>query len=330
MYSNTPCFAIQILILNIFLCFTSILIYGILDLGGGTMEIRVLQYFLAIAREQSISGAAEFLHISQPTLSRQIHDMEEELGKQLFIRGNRKITLTEEGMILRKRSEEILGLVKKTEDEIAFSDDISEGDIYIGAGETNAIHLLANCAHQLQLHYPGIRYHIASGDTKDVLEELDKGLIDFGLLFGSVDKSKYESVKIPFQDVYGLLMRKDCELAKKDVICPEDIWDKAIICNRNSCNNESEFFTWLKKDCSEINVIATYNLLYNASILVEEKIGYAIALDQIIDVSNESALCFKPFDPPLYASMSLVWKKYQIFSKAAEKYLDQMKKLLNS
>lgn len=294
------------------------------------MEIRVLQYFLAIAREQSISGAAEFLHISQPTLSRQIRDMEEELGKQLFVRGNRKITLTEEGMILRKRSEEILGLVKKTEDEIAFSDDISEGDIYIGAGETNAIHHLARCAHQLQLNYPGIRYHIASGDTRDVLEELDKGLIDFGLLFGTVDKSKYEFLDIPFEDVYGILMRKDCELAKKDAIRPEDIWDKPIICNRNAWDNSNEIFTWLKKDRSEVNIIATYNLLYNASILVEEKIGYAIGLDKIIDVSHESALCFKPFDPPLYAHMSLIWKKYQVFSKAAEKYLAQMQSMLNS
>ena len=187
------------------------------------MELRVLQYFLAIAREQSISGAAEFLHISQPTLSRQIRDMEEELGKQLFIRGNRRISLTEEGMILRKRAEEILGLVKKTEDEIAFSDDISEGDVYIGAGETHAVHLLAEGASQLQLQYPGIRYHIASGDTTDVLEELDRGLIDFGLLFDSVDKSKYECLQLPHQDIYGILMRRDCALAKKEVITPEDL-----------------------------------------------------------------------------------------------------------
>ena len=131
------------------------------------MELRVLQYFLAIAREQSISGAAEFLHVSQPTLSRQIRDMEDELGKQLFIRGNRKITLTEEGMILRKRSEEIIGLVKKTEDEIALSDDISEGDIYIGAGETHAIHILTDSAIQVETSYPNIRFHIPCGETTD-------------------------------------------------------------------------------------------------------------------------------------------------------------------
>lgn len=292
------------------------------------MELRVLQYFLAIAREQSISGAAEFLHISQPTLSRQIRDMEEELGKQLFIRGNRKITLTEEGMILRKRSEEILGLVKKTEDEIALTDDISEGDIYIGAGETHALHLLADGAKELQKNYPNIRIHIASGDTTDVLEELDKGLIDFGLLFGSVDKSKYDYLEFPVKDTYGILMRKDSELAKKDVITPEDLWNKPLICNRNSINSENDILKWLKKDRTEINIIATYNLLYNASIMVESGIGYAIALDNIINVTGDSTLCFRPLYPCLDAGMSLIWKKYQIFSKAAEKYLILMQKNL--
>lgn len=290
------------------------------------MELRVLQYFLAIAREQSISGAAEFLHVSQPTLSRQIRDMEDELGKQLFIRGNRKITLTEEGMILRKRSEEIIGLVKKTEDEIALSDDISEGDIYIGAGETHAIHILTDSAIQLQTSYPNIHFHIASGDTTDVLEELDRGLIDFGLLLGSIDKTKYEYLELPMKDIYGILMRKDSVLAEKEVITPEDLWDKPLICNRNSINHEDDIYKWLKRDQSEINIIATYNLLYNASIMVESGIGYAIALDNIINVTGDSKLCFRPLYPSLDARMSLVWKKYQIFSKAAEKYLIQMQK----
>ena len=294
------------------------------------MDLRVLQYFLAIAREQSISGAAEFLHVSQPTLSRQIKDMEEELGKQLFIRGNRKITLTEEGMILRKRSEEILGLVKKTEDEIALSDDISEGDIYIGAGETPAVHLLAQGAKQLQSDYPKIRFHIASGDTTDVLEELDKGLIDFGLLFGAIDKSKYESLELPIKDTYGILMRKDSVLADQEKITPEDLWDKPLICNRNFRSNENEIYKWLKKDVSELNIIATYSLLYNASIMVEAGIGYAFGLDKIINVSGDSNLCYKPLQPQLQASMSLIWKKYQILSKPAEKYLTELQKILSS
>lgn len=293
------------------------------------MELRVLQYFLAIAREQSISGAAEYLHISQPTLSRQIKDMEEELGKQLFIRGNRKITLTEEGMILRKRSEEILGLVKKTEDEITLLDDISEGDVYIGAGETCAVKTLADGAKQLQMDYPNIRFHIASGDSIDVLEDLDKGLIDFGLIFGTVDKSKYECLPLPMKDTYGILIRKDDELAKKEVITPQDLWNKPLLCNRNANRKDSDVFQWLKKDPTEVNVIATYNLLYNASMMVKAGIGYAFALEHIINVTGESWLCFRPLSPNLHAHMTLIWKKYQILSKPAEKYLMQMQKIVN-
>lgn len=294
------------------------------------MELRVLHYFLAIAREQSISGAAEYLHISQPTLSRQIKDMEDELGKQLFIRGNRKITLTEEGRILRKRAEEILGLVKKTEDEIALNDHITEGDIYIGAGETHAICTLVKGIQQLQQENLHIRLHVSSGDTKDVLDDLDKGLIDFGLVFGCFDKSKYDFIELPVKDTYGILMRKDCELAQKDVITPQDLWDKPLICSRNSIHSENDIFKWLKKDPSQLNIIATFNLLYNGSIMVESGIGYSFALDKIINVSGDSALCFRPLYPTLEAGMTLIWKKYQIFSKAAEKYLMQMQVFLSS
>lgn len=161
------------------------------------MELRVLQYFLAVTREQSISGAAESLHLSQPTLSRQLKDLEDELGKQLFIRGNRKITLTEEGMILRKRAEEVIDLINKTEHEISTTDDVITGDVYIGAGETDAVRYLARAARELQKEYPDVHYHISSGDTTDVLERLDKGLIDFGLLFGTIDTSKYEYLSFP-------------------------------------------------------------------------------------------------------------------------------------
>ena len=161
------------------------------------MELRVLQYFLAVTQEQSISGAAEFLHLSQPTLSRQLKDMEDELGKQLLIRGNRKVTLTEEGMILRKRAEEIMELVRKTEREISLSDEMIAGDIYIGAGETDGIRLLAQAAQKLQYDYPMIHFHIISGDSTTVTEQLDKGLIDFGLLFGKIDTTKYEFLNVP-------------------------------------------------------------------------------------------------------------------------------------
>ncbi|MBS7176787.1 MAG: LysR family transcriptional regulator, partial [Clostridiales bacterium] len=256
------------------------------------MELRVLQYFLAVAREQSISGAAEYLHLSQPTLSRQLKDLEEEFGKQLFIRGNRKITLTEEGMILRKRAEEIIDLVKKTEQEITLNDEVVVGDIYIGAGETDAIRLLARSARQLQQEHPGIRIHISSGESTDVTEKLDKGLIDFGILFDPKDLSRYNYLKIPQKDIWGVLMRRDAPLAKKEAICAEDLWDKPLILSRQ--HREGSFLSlWLNRNEIDLNIVATYSLLYNGSILVDEGIGYALTLDKIINTKG-SDLCFRP------------------------------------
>lgn len=290
------------------------------------MELRVLQYFLAVTREQSISGAAKALHLSQPTLSRQLKDMEDELGKQLMIRGNRKITLTEEGMILRKRAEEILDLVQKAEHEITISDDVIAGDVYIGAGETDAVRLLAKAGKRLQLEYPDIHYHISSGDTTDVLESLDKGLIDFGLIFGTIDTSKYEYVEFPTNDVYGILMRKDSPLAKKDSVRPEDLRDKPLIFNRNTRDGDL-LTSWLGKSLSELHVAATYNLLFNASLMVDEGLGYAFALDQIINTTGNSNLCFVPCEPGLRVGMSLIWKKYQVFPKAAKRFLEEFQSL---
>lgn len=291
------------------------------------MELRVLQYFLAVTREQSISGAAEALHLSQPTLSRQLKDMEDELGKQLLIRGNRKITLTEEGMILKKRAEEIVDLVKKTENEILISDKNISGDIYIGAGETNAVRLIAKVAKTLQKEYPQIHYHISSGDSVDVIERLDKGLIDFALLLGTIDISKYDYLKFPVKDIWGVLMRRDCILATKEYIEPEDLWDKPLIISRQQVDG-SELLNWLKQKISKLNIVATYSLVYNASLMVEEELGYALCLDKIINTTGTSNLCFKPFYPRLEIGMNIVWKKYQIFSKASEKFLNQMQKEL--
>lgn len=286
------------------------------------MEFRVLQYFLAVTREQSISGAAEALHLSQPTLSRQLKDMEEELGKQLMIRGSRRITLTEEGMLLRKRAEEIMELVRKTEDEISLSDETIAGDVYIGAGETEAVRLIARTAKQIQIDYPNIHYHISSGDTTDVMDNLDKGLIDFGLVFSSVDTQRYDSITFPIKDTYGLLIRQDSPLAAKDQITPEDLWDKPLIFNRNAKDGDL-LSAWMKKSISELNVVATYNLLYNGSLMVDEGLGYAVCLDGIINTEG-SSLCFKPFTPKLEAGMQIIWKKYSVFSKAADYFLQQL------
>ena len=294
------------------------------------MELRVLQYFLAVAREQSISRAAESLHLSQPTLSTQLKHLEEELGKTLMIRGtkgSRKIVLTEEGMILRKRAEEILDLVRKTENEITLSDDSVVGDVYIGAGETDMIRLVARTAQAMNEEYPDIHYHISSGNTAFVMEQLDKGLIDFGILYDSVDLSKYDSVKIPESDVWGVLMRRDAPLASKEVITPEDLWDKPLILSQQE-NQKCELAVWMRHDLPKLNVVATYNLIFNGSLFVDEGMGYAVCFDKLINVSGDSTLCFRPLSPELKAAPYLVWKKYQIFSKASEKFMEYFLKYL--
>ena len=296
------------------------------------MEIRVLQYFLAIAREQSIIRAAESLNLSQPTLSTQIKHLEEDLGKQLLIRGtkgSRKVTLTEEGMILRKRAEEILELVKKTENEITLSDSIIMGDVYIGTGETDGIRLLAKTAKNLQKTHPQIHYHITSGNAIFVMEQLDKGLIDFGIVFGKPDLKKYDALKLPSKDIWGVLMPKDSPLADKDTISSEDLWDKPLILSQQEANG-GEVMQWMKKKPSHLNIVSTYNLLFNASLLVEEGLGYAICFDNIIHTSQNSNLCFRPLTPELTTEMYIIWKKYQVFSKPAEKFLSALRESFSS
>lgn len=288
------------------------------------MEFRVLQYFLAVAREESVSGAAEYLHLSQPTLSRQLKDLEEELGKQLFIRGNRKIALTEEGMLLRKRAEEITELVKKAEDEISQSDDMIAGDITIGAGETDGNRFLTKAAKSLQQEYPLVHFHIVSGDRVAVTEALDRGLIDFGLVFGSVDLTKYDSLQIPYKDTWGVVMRRDAPLAEKKAITAEDLMDKPLILSRQAFQN-LEFKDFFHCDQEKLNVVATYNLLYNGSLMVAEGMGYAVTLDKLINVSGDSALCFRPLEPKIEASIAVIWKRYQVFSKAAKKFLQKLR-----
>ena len=290
------------------------------------MELRVLQYFLAVAREQNISAAAQSLHLTQPTLSRQLKELEEALGKQLMIRGGRKITLTEEGMLLRKRAEEILELVDRTEKEVMQSDDTVSGDIYIGTGETDGVRQIVRTANHLQEHYPGIRFHIVSGDAVDVCERLDKGLLDFGVLLGDMDKTKYNEMLLPMRDTWGVLMRWDSPLAQQDAVSPQDLWDKPLILSRQ-VDNKGGLYRWLRKEPAQLHTVATYNLIYNASLMVDEGMGYAFTLDKLVNTTG-SNLCFRPLKPKLELRMHLVWKKSQIFSKAAELFLECLQEQL--
>lgn len=290
------------------------------------MELRVLQYFLSVAREQSISSAAESLHLSQPTLSTQLKALEEELGKRLLIRGtkgSRKVLLTEEGMILRKRAEEILELVRMTESEISLSDEIIAGDVYIGTGESDMIRIFARAAKSLQEKYPDIHYHILSGNASFVQEHLDRGLIDFGVVYVPVDTNIYNSIKIPVRDIWGVLMRKDAPLAEKEFIQPQDLWDKPLIVSVQK-TDAWPMAKWIQHDIAKLNVVATYNLVFNASLMVAEGLGYAICFDKLINVSGDSNLCFRPLSPRMEAEASIIWKRYQVFSKAAQKFIDAL------
>ena len=285
------------------------------------MELRVLRYFLAVAREQTVSAAAESLHLTQPTLSRQLRELEEELGKKLFIRGSHRIELTEEGMLLRKRAEQILELVSRTENDIASTDETLSGDIYISAGETDAMGLIARTANLMQQDYPLVHYHIYSGDSEDVLERLDKGLSDFGVVFTPVDDDRHNAVKIPLKDEWGILMRKDSPLAEKESIAPSQLIGQPLILSRQQ-TDKSAVIKWFGKKYDKLKVVSTYNLVYNASVMVKERIGYGLILDKLINVSGDSELCFRPLDPPVYAEMHLIWNKYQLMTKSASKFLE--------
>lgn len=292
------------------------------------MEIRVLRYFLAVAREESITAAANFLHLTQPTLSRQIHDLEEELGQRLLIRKSHRVTLTPEGMLLRKRAEEILSMVDKTESEFRSLETTVSGDVYIGSGETQAIRQIAEIIRRMQVEYPGIHYHMHSGNAQDITDRLDNGLLDFGILIQPADITKYDSLDLPAKDVWGVIMRKDSPLAAKEQLCKEDLRSLPLLCSRQAVLTQrhgNAFASWFGAEFEKLNIVSTYNLIYNAAIMVEAGVGYAVTLDHLANTSATSDLCFRPLFPRLESGLNIVWKKYQVFSPAAEVFLDHLK-----
>ncbi len=287
------------------------------------MELRVLRYFLAVAREENITAAANILHITQPTLSKQLKDLEEELGTTLFLRGKRKITLTEDGMFLRKHAQEIVTLADKTESAFREKKDIIGGDIYIGGGETIAVRYIAKAIKHLLQLYPNIRYHFISGDGDDTAEKLDKGLIDFGLFVGLIDLKKYDHIILPATDTWGLLMRIDHPLAAHQNIAPHDLKELPLLHSRQAFS-QNELSGWLGYSTDELHIIGTHNLVYNETLMVKEGIGCAVTLDGLANTSKENELCFRPFAPKITARLVIAWKKYQVFSKPAELFLKQL------
>ena len=285
------------------------------------MEFRVLRYFLAIAREGSVTGAANFLHVTQPTLSRQLKELEEELGTRLFARLSHSVALTPDGMRLRKRAEEIMEMIEKTEAEFAVQEKAISGDIHIGSGETRAMRHVAGIIREIRDEYPDIHIHLHSGNSEDVTERLDKGLLDFGILIQPADLTKYDSVSLPEKDVWGVLLRKDHPLAQKSGIIRQDLPGEPLFLSRQAIRRTSarnEFIEWFGDDFGRLDVAGTFNLVYNAAVLAADGIGLVVSIDGLADTSGESALCFRLLEPRLETGLDIVWKKYPVFSPAAE------------
>lgn len=290
------------------------------------MELRVLRYFLTVAREESISKAAEVLHVTQPTLSRQIMELEEELGKQLLVRGGRRLSLTEEGRLLRRRAEEIVDLVQKTQKEITEEESVLTGTVAIGGGETDGMRLLARVAKDIQKSHPLVHIQLFSGNAENVTERLDKGLIDFGVLIGSADIQKYDFLSLPVRDVWGVLMRKDSPLAAREALTPQDLSSLPLIVSSQALV-QNELSGWLGYSFDQLSVVASYNLVYNASLMVQEGCGYALTLDKLVSTGADSPLCFRPLKPQLEAPLMVIWKKYTTFSKAACLFLNRLREV---
>ena len=288
------------------------------------MELRVLRYFLEAAREGNVTHAAQRLHVSQPTLSRQLKDLEDELGKKLFTRSNYSIKLTEEGMLLRKRAEDILEMADKTLAEFKALDEVNGGDIHIGCAESNGIAPFIRAIQKLKEKYPRLRCHFYSSGTDAVNERLDRGLLDFAIIIQEVDLEKYNYLKMPSQDHWGLIMRKDHPLANHSCIHLNDLTEIPLILSRQAMREE--MLRWFGEAQDKLNIVATYDLLFNTSIMVRENFGCVLGFDGLVYTGPDSDLCFRPLEPTLTSPMYIIWKKYQVFSPAASLLLEELKR----
>lgn len=290
------------------------------------MELRELEYFLAIIREESISKASRALHISQPALTRSLQNLEKEFGKQLVIRGYKKIRLTADGQLLQSRAKEILQLAKRTQADIVSNNEVIEGDIYIISGETEALHFLTRAARNLSAKHPNVRFHLSSGDDHDVAEKLESGVVDFGLMFPPFDSGKYDSIRVDYADMWGILMKKDDPLAKKKTVTGNDLAGRPLIVQRN-IYEDNLAGPILGLDPAQINMAATYSLLYNGSLMVSDGIGYLLGLDRIINTSGDSDLCFRPLKPVVTDHIHVCWRRHETLSGQASALLEEMRRL---
>ena len=286
------------------------------------MEIRTLRYFLAVAREENMTRAAEQLHVTQPTLSKTLKALEDELGFKLFVRHSFSISLTDEGMLLRDRAADLIRMADKIEHEFLSLDDISGGDLYLGLGESYQIRYLAREIRAMKDVYPGLRYHITSGDTEQVTEKLDKGLLDFAVICETPDERKYHHILFPESDYFGVVLPKDSPLAEKESITAEDLAGLPLFCSEQSWENDIR--PWAKEQFSKYHMEGSFRLSYNGSLFAREGLGLLLTLNDLVDTSAESGMVFRPLSPHLEMKLYLIWKKYQNFTPIAERFLKQL------
>lgn len=291
------------------------------------MEIRVLRYFLTVVREQSITKASEVLHITQPTLSRQLAQMEEEVGVKLFDRGTRKITLTNEGLLLRRRAEEILQLVDKTERELVVQEEQVEGKITIGCGEIASVQLLPDLFKSFHEKYPRVTFDIYTATADHVKDQMDRGLVDIGLLLEPIDIEKYDFIRLDMKERWVALMRPDSPLAEKDSVTAEELSELPLILPRR-LRVQSELASWFGGYYEKLNVLFTSNLSTNSAIMVNQGLAYSVVVEGAVPFWDQSKITYRPLYPELTATSVLAWKRGQPFSLAATKFIEHIKCLL--
>lgn len=284
------------------------------------MELRVLRYFLVVVQEENITRAAEMLHITQPTLSRQLSALEEELGVKLMDRGGRRVTLTDEGMLLRRRAEEMVALADKTEQEFANQNVALEGRISIGSGEIAAVSTLARCCEAFHAQYPLVTFDLLTAGADGVKEQMDKGLLDIGLLLEPIDIDRYDYIRMNEREEWVALMRPDAPLAEKDSVTAADLASQPLIMPRR-LSVQSEVVNWFGSDYSRLNVLFTSNLSTNASMMVRQGLGYAIVIGGSMPFCDEREIVCRPLSPTLSATSVLAWRRQQPFSLATTKFI---------
>lgn len=286
------------------------------------MEIRVLRYFLEVAREGNMTRAGERLHVSQSTLSKQIKALEDELGAELFRRGRASVTLTDEGMLLRKRAEEILAIEEKTREEFSSLGEVTGGTVRIGCAESRLVRQLGGAIVSLRERCPGLVFDITSGDTDVVAERLDRGMLDFALIVEPPDLSRYNYMELPGEDVWGALMRDGDPLASLEAIRPADLDGVSVICSKQAL--VVDIPRWCGERADSLSIAGYVNLFYNGTVMVREGAGIMLTFEGLADAYEGSGLVFRPLEPRLTTKMHIVWKKYQVFAPIAQMLIDQL------